>query len=146
MMKSWLRPKGIELVCQYLHDPLVLNTLKTELNRKSGVYTFVCLSTNEYYVGSAKNLSKRLSEHLNGDRSNVRLQKCIRKHGISNFVFLVLEFTPIEKLIIREQFYIDKLNPAYNILMEAGSSLGYKHKPETIEKISGPNNTNYGKP
>src|SRR5690606_31607423 len=41
------------------------------------------------------------------------------------------------KLILeREQFYLDKLNPVYNINMTAGSSLGYVHREESIAKIS----------
>lgn len=35
----------------------------------------------------------------------------------------------------REQYYIDTLKPEYNILQLAGSSLGYKHTAESIEKM-----------
>ena len=34
-----------------------------------------------------------------------------------------------------EQKFLDTYLPAYNILKKAGSSLGSKHKPETIEKL-----------
>lgn len=38
-------------------------------------------------------------------------------------------------LLEREQYYIDTLNPEYNILKIAGSRLGVKHTLEVIEKI-----------
>lgn len=40
-----------------------------------------------------------------------------------------------EKLLEREQYYLDLLKPKYNILTIAGSSLGYKHTEATIAKF-----------
>mgnify|MGYP000087139502 CR=1 FL=1 len=40
-----------------------------------------------------------------------------------------------EKLIEREQYYIDTLKPEYNILLLANSSLGYKHSEQVIAKM-----------
>jgi group I intron endonuclease len=40
-------------------------------------------------------------------------------------------------LIEREQYYIDLLNPEYNISRVAGSSLGRRHTPETLAKLKG---------
>jgi hypothetical protein len=37
-------------------------------------------------------------------------------------------------VIAREQYYLDKLKPEYNICNIAGSCLGRKHKEETILK------------
>jgi len=45
--------------------------------------------------------------------------------------FSILEYCDKEMVIIREQYYIDLLQPEYNILQLAGSSLGYKHTPES---------------
>lgn len=57
------------------------------------------------------------------------------------FEFEVLEIIDIddsikENLLMREQFWIDNLKPAYNILPVAGSNLGYHHTEETKQKIS----------
>jgi group I intron endonuclease len=38
-------------------------------------------------------------------------------------------------LIEREQYYLDTLEPKYNILKIAGSSLGYKHSLKTLLKF-----------
>src|SRR5207248_3027116 len=41
-----------------------------------------------------------------------------------------------EILIEREQFYLDKFKPEYNILKVAGSSFGFKHSEATRELMS----------
>jgi group I intron endonuclease len=38
-------------------------------------------------------------------------------------------------VLIKEQYYLDLLKSEYNILITAGSSLGYRHSPETIAKF-----------
>lgn len=45
----------------------------------------------------------------------------------------ILEYCDIKDTILREQYYFDKLKPEYNILENAGSSLGFKHSKETID-------------
>ena len=42
----------------------------------------------------------------------------------------------IEERRVREQYYLDSLNPPYNILKLAGSSSGFKLSEETKKKIS----------
>ena len=60
---------------------------------------------------------------------------------VEAFEFEVLEIIDIddsikENLLMREQFWIDNLKPAYNILPVAGSNLGYHHTEQTKQKIS----------
>jgi group I intron endonuclease len=47
----------------------------------------------------------------------------------------ILEYCEGDQLLNREQYYIDLLNPEYNLLRTAGSSLGNKHSLATIAKI-----------
>lgn len=42
---------------------------------------------------------------------------------------------PIEGAVLAELKYIDVLEPEYYILSTAPSILGYKHSPETLEKM-----------
>ena len=63
------------------------------------------------------------------------IYKAILKYGYKNFKLEILEYCNIDTVLAREQYYIDLLKPAYNILNIAGSSLGYKHTPETIDKF-----------
>jgi len=48
----------------------------------------------------------------------------------------ILEHCAPSEAISREQYYLDLLKPAYNILLIAGSRLGSKHSEETKAKIS----------
>lgn len=43
----------------------------------------------------------------------------------------ILEFCDTDNLLKREQYYMDYLNPNYNIVETAGSTLGYRHTPES---------------
>lgn len=46
-----------------------------------------------------------------------------------------MKFSYIVIVNKREQHYIDTLYPEYNVLKTAYSSLGYKHTPESLEKV-----------
>ncbi len=113
-----------------------------EENRdKSAIYRWNNLITGASYVGSAVNLTKRLSNYFSSNflkkellRNNSKISSSLLKYGYSNFTLDVLEYCESYKLIIREQYYIDSLNPEYNILKIAGSRLGSKHSPETLLK------------
>ena len=94
-------------------------------------------------MGSARNLSKRfrvyyslLSIEKIRSKSKSRILSAILKYGYSKFSLEILEYCDPEKCIEREQFFLDLLNPEYNVLKIAGSSLGYKHTEETRAKIS----------
>jgi group I intron endonuclease len=47
----------------------------------------------------------------------------------------ILEYCKVEDLIERENHYLKLLEPEYNILREAGSSLGYIHDEKAKEKM-----------
>lgn len=59
------------------------------------------------------------------------INKALLKHGYSNFQLEILEYCEPADAIEREQYYINLLNPSYNILKIAGSSFGYKHTEES---------------
>ena len=48
----------------------------------------------------------------------------------------ILEYCEIDTLMDREQYYLDKFNPEYNILKIAGSFRGFKHSEATKEIMS----------
>ena len=50
-------------------------------------------------------------------------------------MLVILEFTEPVELIVREQHYIDTLNPPYNILKKANSLLGFKHSALTRKRL-----------
>jgi len=46
-----------------------------------------------------------------------------------------LEYCVKDSLINKEQYYMDILNPEYNICKTAGSTLGFKHSLNTLLKF-----------
>lgn len=54
---------------------------------------------------------------------------------IINFELTFNLFKTASNVISREQYYFDLLNPEYNVLKIAGSSLGFKHSEETLKKM-----------
>lgn len=108
---------------------------------KSGIYCWVNRITKEKYVGSSYDLTRRLSNYFSINWLNKsllitksRIYSAMLKYDHSNFNLYILEYCNPDKLIEREQYYMDLFNPEYNILKIAGSTSGYKHSPETILK------------
>ena len=81
-------------------------------NRKpSGIYKITRLKTGEIYIGKSTNVYERWREHSKAcfgvsSISYSRLHETMRKDGISNFTFELLEETPKEKLAEREKYWI----------------------------------------
>lgn len=63
------------------------------------------------------------------------IHNALLKHGYKNFTLEILEYCIGTNPIEREQYYLDLLNPEYNILKKAGSLAGFKHSKETLEKF-----------
>ena len=63
------------------------------------------------------------------------IHKALLKNGYSNFSLEILEYCSLQNILEREQYYIDNLEPEYNILKLVNSSLGFKHSDETKEKL-----------
>ena len=77
------------------------------------------------------------SDLRRGIHDNKKLQNHVNKYGFDDLSFSIVEpVLFVELLITREQYYIDKLNPFFNILKVAGSNLGYKCSVETKQKLS----------
>jgi group I intron endonuclease len=112
---------------------------------KSGIYKITNRVNGKIYIGSAKSVSHRLSEHKwylkNNNHENPHLQNAVNKYGLDNFDFSILEDVEQSKLLEREQYYLDlyksyEEETGYNIRRKAKSNLGLKHSKETIRKIS----------
>lgn len=123
----------------YLNADLDKKRIILENKDKAGVYQFINLLTGESYVGSSTNLSRRFKQYFNYSyisspaRGRSIVYSSILNNGYSNFNIIILEYCKIENTIIREQFYIDVINPTMNILQMAGNSLGFKHSEEIKE-------------
>jgi len=119
---------------------------------KSGVYRWTNNINHKSYIGSAKNLNKRLYVYYNIkllSASKMTICRALLKYGFSNFTLEILEYCEPSDAIKREQFYLELLKPEYNILLTAGSLLGFNHSESSIKKMSdakqGKNNPLFGK-
>lgn len=105
-----------------------------------GIYAITENNNQKLYIGSAKNIIGRWLTHireLSGQcHTNKILQNSWNKYGEESFEFTVLEECQIDKLLDREQYYIDALKPQFNICQTAGSRLGTKHSEETKRMYS----------
>lgn len=60
----------------------------------------------------------------------------LRKYGHDNFGVLIIEYTDLDIIIIRETHWISALQPYYNVLKQGYSSVGYKHTKAVKEMLS----------
>lgn len=91
-------------------------------------------------MGSSVNLSRRFSQYYSSNylaspNRKMAIYRALLKYGHQYFQLEVLEYCDPSNVIDREQFYLDLLEPEYNILSQAGSSLGFKHSEETLGKF-----------
>lgn len=69
-------------------------------------------------------------------KSNRPIDRALLKYGFSSFSLEILEYCDEKEILLeREQYYLDNLKPQYNIVETAGSTLGYKHTEESLEKM-----------
>ena len=108
----------------------------------TGIYLWKNKINNKIYVGSGFNISSRLrhyysSMYMKGvlKRSNSIIFSAILKHGLENFSLSILEYCLPEEQFKREDYYLTTLQPEYNILQKANTSLGYKHSEESKAKM-----------
>jgi len=132
-------------------------TIIAENKGKSGIYMITNKQTLDIYVGQAGDLAKRYLDYnrpgyistLNKNKNSI-IGRAFEKYGYPCFSFTILEYCPMSDLTLREQYYFDRLNPAYNILKKAiALPRGYNRREETKQlqslKKRGELNPLYGK-
>lgn len=130
-------------------------------NLQRYVYVIKNLINEKVYVGQTCDPNRRKRQHFSQTRKITPLANAIRKHGVENFVFEVLEETTIDLIDIREQFWISHYQShllGYNVELggcaqktlsistrskmsaarkgRSSGMLGKKHSVETIQKMS----------
>jgi hypothetical protein len=127
-----INPEGVNYIC-FSVTPLVLyvdadkdKVIAIKDNRKkSGIYRWTHKESGKCYIGSAVDLGRRFSIYYSylaiiRQAKHSIIYKSLLKYGYSAFSLEILEYCDIKDTIKREQFYIDSLNPEYNILKIAG--------------------------
>lgn len=78
-----------------------------------GIYKIENLINGKVYIGQSRNIEKRWTAHRtrpfnqNSKQYDLALYRSIRKYGLENFSFVVLEETLIEDLDNREKYWIE---------------------------------------
>lgn len=107
---------------------------------KSGIYMLTNKLTSDIYIGQSGDISKRFKNYFNfsyiKSKDSFLISKALIKYGYTNFSVTILEYCDKSDLLVREQYYFNKLNPQYNILKIAKNSLNFKHSEETKKLMS----------
>ncbi|CAO3588781.1 unnamed protein product [Absidia cylindrospora] len=128
----------------------ILKTLKGQ----SGIYMFLCNSTNKCCIGSSLDLRRRMWSYYSPfvrKREDRLIHRAIEKYGEEDFSLIILEFCPEDAVILlkQEQLALDLWKPQYNVRVIAGAPGGYIHTDETKALMSelkkGDNNPFFGK-
>ena len=84
----------------------------------SGVYKITNTITNDFYIGSSKNVKQRWAHHKCPSEwkkhPNNSLYNDMQKYGVDKFDFQILTIAEPEHLKEAEQQFIEKLKPTYN--------------------------------
>ena len=83
-----------------------------------GIYKITNTVTGDFYIGSSNDVKRRWKAHKCpsrwNDNPNNPMYLDMRKYGIENFVFEVIEVVEPEELKEAEQKFIETLKPTYN--------------------------------
>jgi group I intron endonuclease len=121
----------------------------TDSKQKAGIYMWKHNESGKVYIGSAVDLSRRLTQYFSmkylEKNKTMHICNALVYHGFGAFSLSISEYIDISnlskkeanKLILeREQFYLDNLKPGYNINLIAGSRLGTLHSEDSIARMS----------
>lgn len=117
----------------------------------SGIYLITRKDTSQKYVGQAKDIKDRWLHHIRGDDiEHSRVEKAIRKHGVSKFIFQIITELPYDKKVldVHEKYWIKFYNTYENknhYNLTPGGDFNPMHVPEIVKRVSGENHSFYGK-
>jgi len=124
----------------YFNPSSEKDMISLENRDQVGVYALICTVTQKFYIGSSVILGCRMLDYMQpaylARRANSPVTRAIIKYGLNNFCFIVLETCEPEDVLKREQYWLNFLNPEYNLSPTAGSTLGVILSEETRNKIS----------
>lgn len=96
---------------EFLITDLKSKKFSNYTNKKSGIYQITNIINNKKYIGSSKNLNKRLKGHFNRLNKNIHcnnyLQNSYNKNSKYYFTIKILSFCPPEYRYKLEQWFLD---------------------------------------
>ena len=105
------------------------------------IYCWYCIPTDKYYVGQTIHPEARFKRHIDyaiNKKDNNKFHNALRKYGLDNFVYCVLEENVlIDNLDMREIYWIEEFDSfysGYNLTLGGDGSKGFI-MPEEQKKI-----------
>ena len=104
-----------------------------------GIYKIENNINHKVYIGQSKNIEKRWSRHKIAE-DNCSIHQAMKKYGVNNFSFTIIEECSQDDLNDREIYWIqyyDSYNKGYNETKGGEGSLGktIKLTPNQVEEI-----------
>ena len=108
------------------------------MKKISGIYKITNVITNDFYIGSSKNVKKRWTAHKAPSRwnehPNSQMYLDMQKFGVNSFIFEILAEAEIDRLKEKEQQFIETLKPTYNSCNANGRNIERQKKYEKTDK------------
>ena len=110
------------------------------MEKISAVYKIINTITNDFYIGSSKNVKKRWADHKCQSSWNKQINnpmyQDMKKYGLDKFEFKILAEVEIGQLKEAEQWFIETLKPTYNNYNASGWNVEKykKHKKEYMKE------------
>nr|AYE93366.1 GIY-YIG homing endonuclease [Termitomyces sp.] len=146
----FVKPIFLKEPVRVYYPRLNRNLIGTDNRKRVVIYQWTNLITGQIYIGSASTGATRLLSYFTPSvlLRNLPIYNSFRKYGHNNFCLAILEDLGkqiSEKLILREQYYLDILFTKYldrklNLSPTAGPTLGFKHN--SIFKLNRKGNLN----
>ena len=104
------------------------------MEKISGIYKITNTITNDFYIGSSKNMKQRWAVHKcksswNKQPNNPMYQD-MQKYGVDKFAFEILAEVEEDKLKEAEQQFIETLKPTYNNYNAKGLNIERQKKTQ----------------
>lgn len=122
LKKTFSKPRIISMLVWQTYFQKLLKSKTAEIlgttKTVTGIYKITNLITNECYIGQARNIADRWTEHakcglgIDTPAAN-KLYKAMQEYGLFNFTWELLEEVPAEQLNEKEKYYIELFN-SYN--------------------------------
>lgn len=115
-----IRPKlsKVDLLSKLIYDNYISKPVKEMTKRvlggkdPSGIYKITNILTQEVYVGKSTTVAGRWTNHVKAAAglegvADSMFQRALKKYGITNFTWELLEEVPKDKLTSREKYWIE---------------------------------------
>lgn len=101
-----------------------------------GIYKITNKINGNCYIGQSINILSRWSRHKYGYKNeDTRLYRSMRKHGIENYEFEIIEECEKDCLNERELYWINNIKPKYNTAGGGNSIYGFSLSEEHKQKL-----------